>query len=258
MGTRTGQGPEARAFEPEQATALDYAEQYEQLDVWGLAHDVAEAMPKRCRTYSPTFGTAGVSAALARMSGWSWGHRYVVRHVLELMGSYTVDGLNDAQDRPLPVCRDTANQIAAQLGMSPGTIDNALSKACAQGILGRTPGAVRVVGAGRKFYPGRPRGPRVIWPGAVLCLLLDEWPEATPAPARARESHHMVRPVSPYGETPEREERFLSVQTLAAGRVEGEGEPVNASEGPRDPCERRGNTAARFTRWPTRRATATG
>ena len=172
----------SRSTEVQQASATDYAEQYAQLDIVGLAHDVSDVMPRRCRTYNPTFSTAGVSAALARLDGWTWGHRYIVRHVLDLMGGLSVEGLDDAAGQPLPACYDTANQISEQLvNMSPGTVRNALSKACRQGILTTASGALRYVGACRKFYPGKVRGPRVIHPGPVLCLMLDEWAEVSPA-----------------------------------------------------------------------------
>ena len=156
------------------ALVEDYAIQLS-LDRLGLAHDVALELPRRVRTYNPTYGTAGVSSALARLAGWTWGHRYVVRHVLDLMGGLCIEGLLDASGRPLPVCRDTANQIAAQLALSPGTVDNALSRACCEGILGRRSGTIRMFGATRLFQPGRARGPRVIYPGPVLCDLLDAW-----------------------------------------------------------------------------------
>ena len=141
-----------------QATTADYAEQYAQLDIEGLAHDLSDVMPRRCRTYNPTFGTAGVSAALARLAGWTWGHRYAVRHILELMGGLSVEGLDDANGQPLPACYDTATQIGSQLAMSAGTVDNALSRACAQGILDRRSGVLRYV---RSCPPVLPRqGPR--------------------------------------------------------------------------------------------------
>ena len=203
----------------EQATAEDYAEHYQQqrLDVAGLAKDVAGQIPKRVRTYSPVYGTAGVSAALAQLSGWSWCHRYIVRHIIEVAGGLKIEGLTDADGNPLPACRDTANQIAKQLEVSAGTVDNALSKAVAEGVLARRSGSVRVVGKGRKFYPGKGRGPRVVYPGRVLCELVGRWGVSPDSETQ----------VSPDSETPERVAPEISTEyVLKDGRVEGESESL--------------------------------
>ena len=160
-----------------QASLDDYEACYVQgaLDAEGLAEDVQLVLPRRVRQYNPTYSTLGVSAALARLDGWGWGARYIVLHILTAMGGLAVEGLNDAKGRPLPASRDTANQIAWQLGTAVSTVRNTLSRACAEGILATTSGTVEARGAGRVFCPGRKRGPRIVHPGPVLVALLDAW-----------------------------------------------------------------------------------
>ena len=160
-------------FGDQPATAEDYAEQYHQLDVNGLAHDVAEAIPGRLRQYNPHLGTFPVSIFLARLSGWTWAERYIVRHILEAMGGLEVVGMGG-------VCRDTTDQIAKQLEMGHNTIRKTLTKAYGQGLLAKRSGTIRNNPAApperrRTFVAGKAHGPRVIHPGRVLVAAHEHW-----------------------------------------------------------------------------------
>ncbi|MCY3643719.1 MAG: hypothetical protein OXG41_09065 [Acidimicrobiaceae bacterium] len=166
------------------ATAADYAEHYHQLDVYGLAHEIREAHPKRCRQYNPASGLA-LSSFLSQLADVSDADYKIIRHTLDAMGGRIIDGLG------LVGCNDTADQIGDQIAKSAAHVRNVLARACRTGLLEAHPGTVRWLASGaRRFTPGRVRGPRVLTPGRVLIEAFSVWGVQPPSCTSATPQLH--------------------------------------------------------------------
>ena len=260
---------------PQTATAADYAEHYNIPSdtterYTQLALGIRDSMGRRARSFSPMV-KAGLIPFLANVRNGAgepllrFCDIVLAVHTVQLCGGRPPDGF------PYPCIDDPAEALADDLNSSPSAVRNSLTRLYRAELFSSEPGRVLWRKPRRVFLAMPKRGRfRVVYPTVVLAhyaevLAADE--------SSIGDDSVLNRLHLPQGGPQD----VTGVSVDRGSRTDRGGESVDASKGSRErpatedeyasggvalpghfPSKRRGNTAARCTRWPTPRATAPG